>query len=145
MVASMSASMSRLPWAPAGLPRPCNSEWTSDLMSVWSSRLVLQLRPWNSGFDSGRYNLQIKITSTSWILADEVCAVWYDIRFSSGVVNSLDIPLVCTLNPKSANMDKRLWDCVLVTLNPKSTNMDRRSWDCVVTQVGMAGAQRPQE
>jgi len=25
----------------------------------------------------GRYNLQIKITSTSWILADEVCAAWY--------------------------------------------------------------------
>jgi len=29
------------------------------------------------GSTPGRYNLQIENTSTSWILADEVCAVWY--------------------------------------------------------------------
>jgi len=51
---------------------------------------------------------------------------WYGMisRFSPGVVNSLGIPLVGTLNPKSANIDRRSSDYVLVTLNPKSTNMD---------------------
>jgi len=32
------------------------------------------------GSTPGRYNLQIQMTSTSWILADEVCAVWDDIK-----------------------------------------------------------------
>jgi len=36
------------------------------------------------GSTPGRYNLQIEIASTSWILADEVCAVWY----SSGLPRS---------------------------------------------------------
>jgi len=36
------------------------------------------------GSTPGRYNLQIEITSTSWNLADEVCAVWY----SSGLPRS---------------------------------------------------------
>ena len=44
------------------------------------------------GSTPGRYNVQIQITSTSWILADEVCAVWYDIKVCPGVVNSLGTP-----------------------------------------------------